>query len=493
MAAGLAGTGLAAIHAYGSRDGAAPPLCVGTFITPAGSQTEVGSFPVNMAISPDGRWIVVTDTGPRQYLSVLSAADGRLASQIAFGAEGSGRRRRQPALYTGLAFGPGSDPKSGTFRLYAARGAEDRISIYDLGPDGKLADTGKDLDDPTSGPTKNFVAQFVFDPSGDRCYVTHNNSNAFTAQKGSIGILDTAANRALARPSVGGYPYAIAGPICRAGSRKLYVASERDAEVTLLDVTDAAAVTKLKSITTGDHPDALLLDRKRSRLFVANAGSDTVTVIDASSDSILDTILLRPPGMTVPGATPTSLALSPDGSRLYVTLADLNALAVVDLKRRRLEGYVPTGWYPTSVVVSADGKRLFVANAKGVRARQPNTSAWGPGGVWGHKDINILEGTVSMFARPSGADLRAGTRQVLLNNRIAGSLAHANDGLLKGAGIRHVIYVVKENRTYDQVLGDLKQGNGDPSVCLFPARSRPTAGAGARRAWPPNLRPETFF
>jgi YVTN family beta-propeller protein len=435
-----------------------------------------------MALSPDGKYLVVTDTGYREYLTVLSTADGHLVSKHGFGSRERKASDSTPAsLYYGLAFAPkaGAD---GSIPLFASRGPEDRISIFNLTPDGTLADSGRELDDPSRVPKimgGSFDAGVALDRSGATCYVTHNMTSAFTEQKGSISIIDVATNRVLAKPIVGGYPLAIAGTVEAAGKKKIYVGSERDASVGVVDVRNPEAARSVRAIPTGDHPDALLLDKARKRLFVANAGSDTVSIVDTRSDAVTDTILLRPAAMTVPGATPTGLALSPDQSRLYVTLADLNALAVVALTggKGRLLGYVPTGWYPTSVVVAPDGKRIFVANAKGVLSRQPNTRRWGPGSAWGNYIENIMEGTVSTFPAPTAAQLKAATRQVLANNRISGNLAHANDGVLKSTGIKHVIYIVKENRTYDQVLGDVKRGNGDPSVCLYPRSVSPNLHA----------------
>ncbi|MEJ5171301.1 MAG: alkaline phosphatase family protein, partial [Fimbriimonadales bacterium] len=163
--------------------------------------------------------------------------------------------------------------------------------------------------------------------------------------------------------------------------------------------------------------------------------------------------------------------LSPDGRRLFVALADMNAVAGVDLQGQRVAGYLPTGWYPTSLAVSRDGKSLLVACAKGVRPRNPNGK---PQGKLGQYILNIIEGTVSLLPIPK--DLRQATGQVLRNNRIGVRLPE-----FRNPGIRHVIYVIKENRTYDQVFGDLKQGNGDPSLCFFPREVTPNQHALAER------------
>jgi hypothetical protein len=195
----------------------------------------------------------------------------------------------------------------------------------------------------------------------------------------------------------------------------------------------------------------------------------------------------------------------------------MNAVAVVDTASNTVRGYVPVGWYPTGVVVAPDGKRLFVANAKGVVARTPNDKpvAFAEGESRNRYIQNILEGTVSTIdiARVT-ADLTALTAQTLANNRIVPKLSEQARTALRNPGIKHVIYIIKENRTYDQVLGDLPQGNGDPSLVMFgrdvtrismrwrsgscfsitstaARRSPGTAGTGARRGWRTRMSRET--
>ena len=459
------------IAAQGRRQepaGRAEMLVTGKVLTPQGQQTGVGSFPANMVFSPDGRWLVVTDTGYREFLSVLSVEDGRLVSQLAFNSRRPDDKESQSALYVGLAFAPGAQPP---FTLYASRGPEDRISVFTLDADGKLADTGRALDDPSHLPKEagpNFVAGLALDSRGKRLYAANNETSVWTDQKGSVSILDTEANKVLGTIPTPGFPYAVAAITRGADAdRKLYVSSERDGVVSAFALNGSGG-SLVRSIATGDHPMALLLDGAQRRLFVANADSDTVSILDTHTDRVVRTIPLRPTeARGLPGATPTGLALSPDESRLYVSLADMNAVAVVELGRGRdrLAGYLPAGWYPTAVAVSPDGRRLFVANAKGVIPRNPNKERAGPNGQWGQYIENIIEGTVSVVPTPSPGDLAGLTRQVLANNRA--TAARSDLDVLPKTGIKHVIYIIKENRTYDQVLGDLPQGNGDPAIVLF--------------------------
>ena len=461
------------------------PLVTGKMITPTGQHTDVGSFPANMAVSPDGKFVVVTNTGFRQYLTVLSAKDGHRVSQLSFNELIKGETRKKVSLYYGLAFAPANATGS-TATLYVSRGPEDKVSIYKLDDEGKLTDTGKPLDNPSDLPVAagpNFIAGIALSSDGWRLYAVNNETNAFTGQTGSISIIDILNNKVLGKVKTPGFPFAIAALTQGTfADKKVYVTSERDGVVSALDVDNLSIGQNLRDIPTGDHPMALLFDKKQKRLFVANAGSDTISIIATGTDKVVRTIPLRPAeAHGLPGATPTAMALSPDENYLYVTLADMNAVAVVDLRKASLAGYIPTGWYPTSIVVSGDGGSLFVANAKGTKLRNPNKVDAGKNGEWGQYVENIIEGTVQFMPVPKPVELKRLTSQVIANNLLVPDLANANLKALPVTGIKHVIYILKENRTYDQILGDMAQGNGDPSLVLFGKDVTPNQHALAER------------
>lgn len=444
-------------------------LPTGRAITPQGRSIPVGSFPANMQVSPDGRFIAVTNTGYRQYLSILDAADGHIASQVSVNGTRGGHKQ---GLYYGLAFVAGA----GGYRLYASRGTEGKVEIYDLSADGQLSDTDQFLAEPPSPkdhPWPTDVAGIAASSDGSTIYAANNLTTAATRLKGALTIFGRGTEPR--RVELPGFPFAVAAVTKGAAAdRKVYVTSERDAVVSVVDPVQARLV---RNIRVGKHPMALTLDASQQRLYVANAGSDTVSVIDTASDRVVQTILLRPAeARGLPGCTPTSVCLGPDGRTLYVSLGDMNAVAVVALPGGSLEGYIPAGWYPTAVAISADGRRLFVANAKGVQARNPNNASVGS---WGRYIENIIEGSVSVIDVPAADDLPRLTAQTLANNPGSTRAAGAEAALPKG--IRHVIYIIKENRTYDQVLGDLKGGNGDPSLCLFPRQVTPNQHAMAER------------
>lgn len=449
------------------------PLPTGKLITPRGTHEAVGSFPVNMLTVHDGRFVVVTNAGFRQALTVLDARTGKTVSRI----EMTGTRNGvKEGLYYGMALGPNTAEGQ---TIWVSRGSEERVHAYRVDLEGRLQDLERSVAVPRGGGSRaprDVVAGVALNSRFDRLYAAGNITSRHTSMKGALSIVDLNTGAPVKTVAVGGFPYAVAaitqGPLA---DRKVYVSSERDA---LVNVVDPEKGTVTASIRTGANPVALLLDGAQQRLFVANAGSDTVSIVDTRTDRVARTILLRPDDLRgLPGATPLGMALSPDETRLYVALADMNAVAVVDLPNDRVLGYVPTGWYPTAVAVSGDGQRLFVSSARGVRERNPNSKPAGPNGSWGQYIGNIIEGTVSTIPMPVIADLEAETQQVLENNRIA----EARRTTFRNPGIRHVFYIIKENRTYDQVLGDLPIGNGDPSLCMFGRNVTPNQHALAER------------
>ncbi len=296
----------------------------------------------------------------------------------------------------------------------------------------------------------------------------------------------------------GSYPYWVT-----VKGKKAYVTCQRDREVVVVDVAKAKVRGR---IAVGGQPNKMLLSSDEGLLYVANGGADTVSVMDTRSDRVVDEFRVAAPSAVLPnprgltGANPNSLALSADGRTLYVTNGGLNAVAVVQLGHRGLQksdgrnddgnrddseqsqvvGLIPTGWYPESVTLSADSRRLFVVNGKGlsgpgcvdVASNTNYTSCWnGNEYVWQLEKAGFLTAPI-----PSGATLGRLTKQVAANNNFpTGDEDHELRRLMAflRSHIRHVIYIIKENRTYDQVLGDLPRGNGDPMLTLFPEATTP--------------------
>lgn len=433
----------------------------------------VGSFPANMLPVLGGRYVVVSNAGFRQALTVIDTSTGKITGRRELNGSRDGV---EEGLYYGLA--PGVETADGQV-VWASRGSEERVTTFLVGHDGTPRDGETSIAVPRPGGSKaprDVIAGVALSSDGARLYAAGNMTSRHTAMRGTLSILETRSGRLLHAVAVAGFPYAVAaltaGPDA---DRKVYVSSERDAVVS---VVDPVSGTVVRQIRTGSHPTALLLDRSQRHLYVSNAGSDTVSVVETRSDRVVETILLRPNDLRgLPGVKPLGMAISPDERRLYVALADMNAVAVVDVAKARLVGLIPVGWYPTSVAVSPDGLRLLVANARGTQERNPNGKPVGPGGAWGQYVANIIEGSVSVLDIPSDASLTGETLQVLTNNRISSARRTG----IKNPGIKHVFYIIKENRTYDQVLGDLPQGNGDANLCLFPRAVTPNQHALAER------------
>lgn len=447
-------------------------LVTGETLTPLGQQTPIGSYPDHLVLSPDGRYVLATNTGFRQYVSVLDASTGKLVSRLEFNAPSTVLKKSKQSLYYGLVCGPSAN---GQTPVYASRGGEGLVCVLSLSAAGALTDTGKTLAAaPGTEAPFPFVAGLALSSDGRTVYAADNTGEPKRGMRSNLYVLNTdgSAPRKIDLP---GYPFAVVAVTKGAlADKKVYVTSEQRGVVSVVNPASGALV---QDIPTGTQPIGLTLDRAQTRLFVANAGSDTLSVIDTNTDRVTQTLLLRPSDSRgLPGATPTSVALSPDEKRLYVTLGDMNAVAVVDLPGMTLAGYLPVGWYPTSVVVSPDGKRLFVANAKGVATRNPNGTPK-PGLTQRPQYIqNIIEGTVTTLDL-GRENLKASTARVLANN--TGWAAPKTPFV--NPGIKHVFYIIKENRTYDQVLGDLPRGNGDPSLTLFGRDVTPNQHALASR------------
>lgn len=441
----------------------------------AEASTDVGSLPVNMIQSADGRFALTTDAGFREAVCAIRTADGVGVGRLEF-PNGGKAKKGTNGLYYGLAAGP-----EGT--IYAAQGNHDAIAVLKLAADGGLTEAGSlatkagDFPSGLALDGRGFLYVANNDPTGQPFGAPASVAIYRTATGDEVGryrFTDTVANTS-------NFPLAIAA--LKDGSRT-YVASQRDARVYVLDTSTPTDPKLLRTIDSGAHPASLLFNADQSRLFIANASSDTISFLDTKDDKITATVLLRPEiAKDLPGATPLGMALSPDGRKLYAAMGDMNAVAVMDVATAALEGYVPAGWYPTGVAVSPDGIKLLVANAKGTAARNPNGD---PKTYTGKLYIErIIEGNVTSVTIGNADQLKQQTELVLHLNRLTPRYIKAENPL-KGIGlqagkIEHVIYIVKENRTYDQVLGDLPQGNGDKNLCIFGRQVTPNLHALAER------------
>ena len=439
----------------------------GWTITPEGSQIPVSDLPLNMVISPDGHYLLVTTNGNgEQTIEVIDLAAGKSVQTITV--------RKS---WLGIAFAPGGK------RLFVSGGDDNEILTFDFAA-GRATQTGKlllgsseyhALNDRQRDEARRsgrgeyaFPAGLAVTPDGKRLYAAENLTH-------KLAVVDLTTQSVISKIPVGDYPYDCV--ISTDGSRA-YVSNWGSRSLTVINTSSNQVIGEIR---TGDHPNDLELTRDGRTLYVANANSNSVSVVDTGQGKEIEAIstVLHPKSPI--GSTPNAVALSRDEKTLYVANADNNDVAVVDVSDRgasKVKGFIPTGWYPTSVCVSSDGRRLFVANGKGVAsAANPRGPQPGKRSEDTQYVGSMLRGTVSLINLPSSTRLAQLTRRVYAN-------APYTDELLKAARaprartaipvrigqpspIKHVIYVLKENRTYDQVLGDMKQGNGDPDLCLF--------------------------
>jgi YVTN family beta-propeller protein len=232
---------------------------------------------------------------------------------------------------------------------------------------------------------------------------------------------------------------------------------------------DLKTMSVTHTIPTELHPTGIVWDENRGRVYVANNNSDSISVIDAARNTTLQSIMLS--DKSARGYAPTALALSADGDRLYVACGGLNAVAVIETATRRIAGLIPTGWYPNALSLSADGNYLAVGTLLGA------------GSGWREEQkkrfVHSYRGSVSVLPVPGETQLASYTTAVYENNHLnAGVQAtrkptanRAPTAIPARAGdpslIEHVVYIIKENRTYDQLFGDIAKGNGDPDLVMF--------------------------
>ena len=265
---------------------------------------------------------------------------------------------------------------------------------------------------------------------------------------GRLAILNTATGTIEEETDLGYFPYAV-----RYVSGKLFV--------TLLGENKLLIYSKelklIETISVGRTPQEMCNDDQW--LYVVNTGSDSLSVIDTRTNRLLSTISVAEKGSEF-GTAPSSCAV--DSTRLYVTLADTNSVTLLDRGNSKQLGLIPTGWYPTKVLLDKD--KLLVVSAKGIRPRHPNPN--GPKGAAASRVeeyvLNLLKGSVSIIPK---SELEQNAKSWTDQGNSGSPIFTARQALK--LPIKHIFYVIKENRTYDQVLGDLGKGNGDTKLALF--------------------------
>jgi DNA-binding beta-propeller fold protein YncE len=454
---------------------------------------------VTTATSPDGRTLLILTSG----YNVTNDAQGRelpeesgeyvFVFDISSGPPREVQVLQVPRAFDGLAWNPSGK------EFYVSGGEEDVVHVFSRdSASWKEAGPAIHLGHPAGLGilTKPEVAGLAVNASRTRLV-------AANYENDSLSVVDLASRAKIAevdlRPGKsdpaktglpgGEYPFWVAIH----GDDKAYVSSIRDREIDVVALGDAAhpAPRVVARIPVRGSPNKMILNRAGTRLYVACDNSDSIAVVDTATDGLLTqfpvtapkTVFANPRGFR--GSNPNSLALSPDERTLYVTDGGTNALAVIRLQgdTGTVAGLIPTGWYPNSVSLNSAGTRLYVVNGKSVVGPNPkgcrSTLSVQPAASNACRAANryILQLSRAGFLTlpvPPDKELARLTAVVARNDhfRAIGGKDALVTGLLHSK-IHHVIYIIKENRTYDQVLGDLERGNGDPSLALLPEAITP--------------------
>lgn len=511
------------------------PASQGRKITPAGkllmdattNKIAVGSLPVDFQKSPDGRYLLAINSGygiqfsqkeNKNYQSIAvidlnAAPEPKVIQNVYFPSPQS--------VNVGARFfeKPNAD---GTYRLFVSGGFENKIWIFQFSPNAaKPISPASDAAEPNIRAQSIDVTAFAQNASpigyndnrpavyptgialsddGETLYCANNLGD-------SLGIVADLRNTrninrvALNRPNSSQflYPYDV-----EVNKTKAYVSLWGDASIAVVSLKNGF---KVSHISVQRHPTAMIFNRDKSKLYVVNSNADSVSVIDTKLDKVSETINLKIAESEPIGSSPEGLALSEDERTLYVANSHANAVGVVSLvsPKSKLLGFIPTGQYPSAVSVA--GNRLFVGNGKGTGVENSslivNNSGYAPNApnelfpnrenrLGGEYSGAIVVGNISNITVPDERTLFNYTQQVMRNNELLGE---RKTKLFQGVNpIKHIIYIIRENRTYDQVFGDLEtsgdgtKADGDKNLAIFGAGEMAKSPKGKPQNITPNAR-----
>jgi DNA-binding beta-propeller fold protein YncE len=496
----------------GRADNGTQTTPVNQTLTPLGTFVDLpGMRPQVIAQSRDGTKIYTA--GKTSELVVLDARSGAIVQRVALPNE----KQSEPAgaqssmelkpdkdgqvSYTGLAL----SPDGSTIYLSNVRGS---IKVFAVDAAGQVTPSRTIGLPAANAPRREaeIPSGLALSPDGKVLYVCGNLSN-------QLFQLDAATGEVQRRFAVGVAPFdvVLAGDRAfvsnwggrRPGEGDLTGPAGRGTEVRVdpirhianegtVSVIDLSTGTLLREQRTGLHASDLAVTHDQKFVVCANAGSDTVSILDRDG-AIVDTLWARAKPNDLLQASPNALCFSPGGKRLYVANGTMNAIAVFDFDPdergdSKLLGFLPVGWYPGALCFDASHDQLLVANVKGLGFGRPRKGSGVP-----EFNSHQYHGSLSIVPLPDDDELPRLTAQVEHNLRRP-SIEYAMlpprpdqparvipERIGEPGRIEHVVYVIKENRTYDQVLGDMKEGNGDPELCIFPERITPNQHALARQ------------
>ena len=431
----------------------------GWSLSPAGRSLPLGDLPLNIVVSPSKKYLAVTNNGQSvQSLQLIDARSEKILDTKVIAKS-----------WYGLQFS--MDEKF----LYASGGNDNRILRYSIQSDSlHFEDTivfGKAMTESIS------PAGFVIDEKRKLMYVV-------TKENNSLYIINTETKAIAKRIQLNSEAFTC---LLSPNNSSLYISLWGGDKILIFNTTTQQLSD---SILVGDNPNEMCLTHNGKTLFVANANDNSVSVIDIKTKKVLETLTASLYPSSPQGSTTNGLALSEDEKTLFIANADNNCLAVFDVSHpgsSMAKGFIPTGWYPTNLKVV--GNRIFVTNGKGFSSMaNPN----GPNPIQKKQQVNyqagdqqkktevqyiggLFKGTLSIIDIPDAGQLGVYSEEVYENSPF--TKEKENLKVVGSSPVKYVFYIVKENRTYDQVLGDIPEGNGDTSLVLFGNRITPNQHA----------------
>ena len=442
-------------------------------LTPVGTSLPLGDLPLNMAISHQQEWMAVTNNGQsKQSIQLINLHTRKIAHTVEI-----------DKAWLGLRFS--ADDRL----LYVSGGNDNRIIRYSI-EQQQLQFKDSIILGP-SWPEKISVAGIEVDDKRQLLY-------AVTKENNSLYVIDLTNKKILRRLQLPAENYTC---LLSPDKKELYISSWGSAQLLVY----STQLNKLiAEISVGSNPNDLCLTKNGRFLFVANANDNSVSIIDIKKRKVLETVEASLFSNSPTGSTTNSVALSSNEKTLYIANADNNCLAVFDVStpgNSKSIGFIPVGWYPTCVRTAGDN--IYVSNGKGYTSlANPNgpqpiskkiSLSFQQGDTSHATEVQyiggLFKGTLSIIPTPQPEQINIYTKAVYRNspyskNRERITSGEAGNPIPRKPGdstpIRYVFYIVKENRTYDQVLGDMPEGNGDTSLCLFGEKITPNQHALAR-------------
>jgi YVTN family beta-propeller protein len=494
----------------------------GRLLTPYGRQVLLAPHPFGLAISPDGKTAVTSNSGTKPFsISIIeNVADNFSVTQIP---ETGAKESPFKSVFMGLAISPDNS------KVYVAGGQDNKVYVFDL----KTKKLLNEIHCNQSFDERDYSDGYLGD-----MILTKDGSTLFVADQIGfrIVVIDTKSNKVIDNVKTGRYPFCLA---MSADEKKLFVSNIGMFEYSYLKSIDEKRLKETaakypafaynsKEMREGIKNDSIeaaglgnpnvpesfsvwAYDVKGNKLevkskiktgtligemkeniaavggsspnsiaatddyvFVSNGNNDNISVIDIHEMKIVKEIDLKLDARlgNKKGVIPFGLALSPDKKTLFVAEAGINAVGIIDVTSLQVKGHIPSGWFPSKVVASNDGKKIFVTNAKGFGSG-PNGGKNFVEGPEGHYIGALMKGTLSVMDIPSDEELKILTQRVLDNNFVFTKVEKQKEKnpipttTNYQSPIKYIVFISKENRTYDEIYGQLKNGNGDETLARY--------------------------